>query len=193
MKEIILVGGGGQCKAGIDVIEAMGGFRIAGIVDMAEKLGQEILGYRFIATDEELPRLAMQYGLFLVTVGQLGTGEKRKMIFGRLLELGCTMPVVISPSAYVSPHATIGAGTIIQHGAIVNAGAVIGVNCIINSRALVEHDARVGDHCHISTGAIINGGVEVGEGSFVGSGAVTRQYTKIPPYTFIKAASLFKG
>jgi sugar O-acyltransferase (sialic acid O-acetyltransferase NeuD family) len=193
MEEIVLVGGGGQCKAGIDVIEAMGGFRIAGIVDMAEKLGQEILGYRFFATDEELPGLAGQYRNFLVTVGQLGTGEKRKQLFIRLLTLGCTLPVIVSPSAFVSSHASIGAGTIIQHGAIVNAGAIIGCNCIINSRALVEHDARVGDHCHISTGAIINGGVEVGEGSFVGSGAVTRQYTKIPPYTFIKAAALFKG
>ena len=44
-KQIILVGGGGHCKACIDVIEYEGNYKIAGIVDIPEKLHQKILGY----------------------------------------------------------------------------------------------------------------------------------------------------
>ncbi len=192
-EEIILIGGGGQCRAGIDVIEAEGRFRIAGIVDTAGKIGQKVMGYPFIATDDDIPRLLLTCRFFLVTVGQLGTGEKRREIFLKLHSLGAEFPVIVSPIAYVSKHATIGAGTIVQHGAVINAGAVVGENCIINTMALVEHDAVVGSHAHISTGAIINGGVKVGTCSFVGSRAVTKQYAEIPPGSFIKAGSLFKG
>ena len=58
MKEkIILIGGGGHCKSCIDVIVQEGKYRIAGIVDLPEKLHQKILGYEIISTDDDMPRL----------------------------------------------------------------------------------------------------------------------------------------
>ena len=57
MKKNILIGGGGHCKSCIDVIEQEGKYRIAGIVDLPEKLHQKILGYKIIAIDDDLPRL----------------------------------------------------------------------------------------------------------------------------------------
>jgi FlaA1/EpsC-like NDP-sugar epimerase len=75
-QHIILVGGGGHCKSCIDVIEQQGEYQIAGIVDLPEKLHQKILGYEVIATDEDLPRLADEYGNFLITLGQIKTPEK---------------------------------------------------------------------------------------------------------------------
>lgn len=38
--EIILIGGGGHCKACIDVIETERKYRIAGIIDIPEKKGE---------------------------------------------------------------------------------------------------------------------------------------------------------
>jgi len=55
MHKIILIGGGGHCKASIDVIEQAGTFQIAGIVDVPEKLHQKIFCYEIIATDDDLP------------------------------------------------------------------------------------------------------------------------------------------
>lgn len=46
MKETILLVDGGHCKFCIDVIEQEGCFRIVGIVDISEKLGQEFWGTR---------------------------------------------------------------------------------------------------------------------------------------------------
>jgi len=180
MKEkIILIGGGGHCKSCIDVIEQAGIFRIVGIVDMPEKLHQNILGYEIIATDDDLPRLVNEYENFLITLGQIKSPKKRIRLFQTLKELGAKLPVIISPLAYVSKHAEIGDGTIIMHHALINAGAKIGSNCIINTKALIEHDAIIGDHCHIATGAIINGGVRFGSGTFFGSNAVCKEYIEI--------------
>lgn len=174
-RDLILVGGGGHCRSCIDVIEQEGKWRIAGIVDRPEKVGERILGYPVIAGDEEIPRLARDYLFFLVTLGHIKGPARRREIFEQLKELGGELPTVVSPLAYVSPHAVVEEGTVVFHRATVNAGARIGRNGIVNSCALIEHDAAVDDHCHISTGAILNGGVRVAEGTFVGSGAVTRQ------------------
>lgn len=175
MKEIILIGGGGHCKSCIDVIEQAGEFGIAGIVDTPERKGEKVLKYEIIAADEDLPVLVKSYQFFLITVGQIKTSAIRRTLFETVIEQGGNLPVIVSPNAYISPYATIYAGTIIMHHAIVNAGAVVGPNCIVNTRALVEHDVRIGKHCHLATGAIVNGGVVVEDGVFLGSGSVVRE------------------
>ena len=107
-KSLILVGGGGHCKACIDVIEQERRFDIAGIVDVPEKLHQKILSYEISAIDDHLPWLVKEYENFLITLGQIKTPEKRIKIFQILKELGAKLPVIISPLAYVSKHARIG-------------------------------------------------------------------------------------
>jgi sugar O-acyltransferase (sialic acid O-acetyltransferase NeuD family) len=191
MKEsIILIGGGGHCRACIDVIEQQGKYQIKGIVDVLERLNENILGYEIIATDNDLRDLAKKYDNFLVALGHIKTPDKRIKLFETMKNLGAKFPVIISPIAYISKYARIGEGTIVMHHALINAGASVGRNCIINSKSLIEHDAVIEDHCHISTGAVVNGGVTIGSGSFFGSGAVSRECTSIPANSFIKANSL---
>lgn len=171
MKPILLIGGGGHCKACIDVIEQEGKYQIVGIIDVIEKAGKKILGYSIIGTDDDLPELIKQYPYALITVGQIKSANSRKRIFEKLKRLNAKLPVIKSPLSYVSSHASVLDGTIVMHHAIVNADAKIGRNCIINSNALVEHESTIGDFCHISTSAIINGQVNVGGECFVGSGS----------------------
>jgi len=178
-RDIVLLGGGGHCRACIDVLERGGGYTVAGIVDRPELVGELVLGYPVTATDDDLPGLVRRFACFLVTAGQIKSPALRLRLFETVVALGGELPVIVSPLAYVSPHARLGAGTIVMHGAMVNAGAEVGRNCIINSRALVEHDAVIGDHCHISTGALINGGVVVGAETFWGSGAVSREGVEV--------------
>ena len=191
MKEkIILIGGGGHCKACIDVIEQEGHFTIAGIVDVPEKKQHNVLGYPVIGSDGDLAELIKSFPNVLITLGQIKSPTRRMQLFSDLMQMGARFPVIQSPLAYVSPHAHVAEGTIVMHHALVNAGARVGRNCIINTKALVEHDAVFEDHCHISTGAIVNGGVKIGSGSFFGSGAVAAENTSIPSNSFIKANSL---
>lgn len=176
---IVLVGAGGHARACIDVIEQEGRFTIAGLVGLPDEIGTRILGYPVLGTDGDLPALIDGSRYALVTVGHIKTYEPRLRIFRQLEQLGCLLPTIVSPRAYVSPHASVGAGTIVMHGAIVNAGAVVGRNCILNSQSLIEHDVVIADHCHIATAAAINSGVHVGSATFIGSNACVRQLVKI--------------
>jgi len=190
-KLIVLLGGGGHCKSCIDVIEQTGQYEIMGILDPQLKIGHKVLQYKVIGTDDDIPELLKSVRHFFITVGQIKSVERRIMLYKMIKSFNGELPVIISPSAYVSRHSHINDGTIIMHYAMINAGSTIGSNCIINTKALIEHDASVGDHCHISTGAIINGGCTVGSCSFVGSGAVAVQESTIPERSFIRANSLY--
>ncbi|MCL5062031.1 MAG: acetyltransferase [Nitrospirae bacterium] len=176
---IVLIGGGGHCKSCIDVIETQDRYKIAGIVDVKEKLHQKVLDYEIFGCDDDLPKLVKEYKYFFITIGQIKVPDKRIEKFECLKGIGANFPVIISPFSHVSRHATIGEGTIIMHNAVVNAGAVIGKNCIINTGAIIEHDAVIGDNCHISTGAIINGGTVVGEKTFFGSNSMAKEYIEV--------------
>ena len=173
--DIILIGAGGHAHACIDVIEQHGQFNIAGLIGLPSELQNHHFGYSVIATDEDLTQLQKEYRHAFITLGQIHSPNIRIRLYQQAMQLGFQLPVIIAPTAYVSRHANLGAGTIVMHGAILNAGAKVGDNCIINNRSLVEHDAIVENHCHISTGAILNGGVKIGAGSFIGSGSVIKE------------------
>lgn len=170
--DIVLIGGGGHCRACIDVIELEGKYKVAGIVDVKGKKGKSVLGYEIFACDDDLPELVKVYGSFLVTIGQIKSEAGRAGVFESLKGLGASFPVIVSPLAYVSKYAAIAEGTIVMHKAFVNAAAKIGRNCIINTGAIIEHDAVIGDNCHIATGSVVNGGVLVGGGTLAGSNSV---------------------
>ncbi|AEJ18671.1 acetyltransferase [Gracilinema caldarium] len=190
MKKIILIGGGGHCKSVIDVIERTKRFKIVGIIDKPERIGEYVLGYKIIGCDNDLEIIRKYIQYAFITVGQIGSGEIRAGLYNKLCSLGYTLPVVISPLAYVSKHAKIESGTIIMHHALVNANAKIGFNCIINSKALIEHDAVIGNHCHVATAAVVNGGVVIRDHTFFGSNATSKQMCIIEG--FIKAGSIAK-
>lgn len=178
-RKILLIGGGGHCRAAIDVIEATGRYSILGLVEPNLKGSSSVLGYPVIGIDEDLSELLQETKFAIVTVGQIKQANIRQTLFEKLKALDAIIPVIISPRAYVSPHAVLGDGTMVMHGAVINANAQVGMNNIINSLALIEHDVQIGDHCHISTGARLNGGVKIGDRCFIGSGAVVHHNVRI--------------
>lgn len=172
---LIVIGAGGHAHACIDVIERCGAYEIVGLIGLPEELGTDRLGYSVIGIDSDLPTFAKDHHAAVIAVGQILSPTIRIHLYQRAIELGLQLPTIVSPTAYVSRHAMIGAGTVVMHGAVIHAGVRIGNNCIINTCAVVDHDAMVADHCHVSTGAILNGNVIVGAGSFIGSGTVVKE------------------
>jgi sugar O-acyltransferase (sialic acid O-acetyltransferase NeuD family) len=184
-RPMLVIGAGGHSRSCIDVIERHGGYEIIGLIGRAEEVGSYLLNYRVIGCDNDLPSL-MRPGLCaLVSVGQISANRVRQVLFEHLLQIGFELPVVVSPLAYISPHAEIGVGSIVMHHATISAGVKVGNNCIINSGAIVEHDCHVSDHCHVSTGSVINGGVHIGIRCFVGSGSVIREKCSVGDDTVI--------
>ncbi|SIT68402.1 sugar O-acyltransferase, sialic acid O-acetyltransferase NeuD family [Ectothiorhodosinus mongolicus] len=190
MTSLLLIGGGGHCHSCIDVIEAEGLYRVAGIVQPSEEQSLSVMGYPIVGSDDDLPILLAQTSKALITVGQIRTPESRMLLYEQLKTIGTELPVIRSPYAIQSKHATLGEGTVLMHGCVVNANAKIGVNCIVNSQALIEHDVIIGDHCHISTGARVNGDVQIGNGCFIGSGAILREGIRIGAHAIIGAGQV---
>ncbi|MFZ4705048.1 MAG: acetyltransferase [Bacteroidales bacterium] len=189
-EKIILIGGGGHCKSVIDTIESEGRFDIAGIVDIPGKLHDTILGYEIFASDEDISRLALEYKYFFIAVGLIRDFRPRLNMYEKLQKLGCEMPVVISPKAYVSPHAIIAAGTLIMPFAFINAGVSIGQNCIINTSSIVEHDTVIGANNHISTACVVNGTCVIGDNNFLGTNATLLNNLLVGNNNLIGASSV---
>ena len=185
MKKIILVGAGGHCTSCIDVIEMEKKFKIVGLIDNKRK--KFLLNYKTIGNDKNLKKISKNIKYALITTGHIKNSTIRENLFKKVLDYGFIFPSIISPSAYVSKHASIGEGTIVMHGTVINAGASIGKNCIINSKSLIEHDVVIGDHCHISTRSTVNGGVVIKKNSFIGSCSVIKQNIKIGKNCFVNA------
>ena len=192
-KKLILIGAGGHARSCIDVIEQEGKFKITGIVGLESELGLQVNGYEVIATDKNLSTLIGKAQFALIALGQISSPDARVSLHQRASKAGFDLANVVSPTAYVSPSAQIGNGTIVMHGAIINAGVKVGSNCIINSRTLLEHDTQVLDNCHISTGAILNGGVLVEEGCFIGSGTIVKEGVSIGERSVVGMGSLLRS
>ncbi len=193
MKPLLLIGAGGHARSLIDLIETQGEWHIQGLIGLPEQVGSTVLSYPVLGSDEDLPILRSTCPAALLAIGQLPDPAPRQRLASQLKHLGFLCPVVISPNAVVSRHASLGEGSVVGHGAIVNAGATVGTHCIINTGALIEHDAQVGDHCHVSTGALVNGGVHLGHGCFIGSGAMLREGLQLPAGTVISAGKRVMG
>ena len=175
---LLLLGGGGHCRAVLDVLRAAQ-IPVAGIVHGDDAEFEPIDGAPPLGRDADLPALREQFPSALVSVGQIKTPAIRIRLFNRLRELDFLLPKIVSTLAYVSPLATIGDGTVVMHNAMVNVGASVAENCIVNTKALIEHECRIAPHCHIAVGAVLCGNVSVGEGSFIGAGAVVREGVQI--------------
>lgn len=189
-KNLILIGGGGHCKSVIDVAECSG-YTIVGILDKPEEVGQKVLGYEVVGTDDDIPRY-VNMAEFAITVGFIKDPSLRINLFSHIKTVGGKLATIVSPTAHVSKYAMLGAGVVVMHQAVVNSGARIGENVIINTFANIEHDACIGDQCHISTGAMVNGDCIVGNNCFIGSQSVLCNGISICDNVIVGAGSLIR-
>lgn len=187
-KPLLLIGGGLHCKTCIDVIEQEGRFYIKGIVDKKEKVGDTILGYPIIATDEDIPELAKECPNFFITVGDLSLFKVRKNLFNNLKGRGFTTPAIVSPLSYVSKHASVGEGSILFPFSIIDVGSKVGNNCIVNHAASLLHEATIEDNCHISVNSVIGNSL-IGHDTFIGVNSFVNNGLEIAPYCIIGSGS----
>ena len=177
-KKLILIGGGGHCKAVIDVLLSSGR-SIFGIIDNALKKGSSILGIPVIGSDDNLSDLVNDDVEFLITVGQIKTPDIRHKLARKIAQAGGVLSSpVIANSAHIAIGVTIGNGTVVMH------------NAIINTAAIIEHDCYIGNFTHISTGAIVNGCSTIGDNTFIGSHATIANVINIANDSVIGAGSV---
>lgn len=193
-ERFLVWGGGGHGKVVADLVRALG-HTVAGYVDGdAAKLGMVVEpgGGVVLSTADELLAIVRETGGYPagITAVALAIGDNAARL--RCLEQlgGLAAPVLVHPSAVVSPSARFGKGTVVFAGCVVNADALVGRGVIVNTRAVVEHDCVLGDGVHLSPGALLSGGASVGTRGWVGAGATVIQQVAVGSDTVVGAGAV---
>ena len=188
LEPIVVWGGGGHGHVVVDLLRAVGGWNVVGILDSLNPKGARIMDVPVLGDADQLPRLREQ-GVAHVAVA-IGDPGARERMLAQATALGFHVPTLIHPSCIVSPAATIGPACVLCAGAIVGPQSVLGAGVIVNTRASVDHDVRLGDFAHVAPGATICGFVTVGRGTWIGAGAVVRDHLAIGARVMVGAGAL---
>ena len=178
LRRCVGIGAGGHAKVVLEALRLSQVMEVAGLLDPARFAAgvRDVLGAPVLGGDELLPSLRESgVSCAFVGVGSIGATTARERVYARLILLGFDVLVIVHPSAYVSPSAHLGAGSVVLPQAMVHSSAHVDLNVIVNSGAIIEHDCRLGAHSHIGCGAVLSGGVTIGERAHIGAGASIRQ------------------
>lgn len=142
---LLILGAGGHGEAIRELAQTLGVFRKIGFLDDDTKnplaMGPCDDCLRYI---EEYP----------IAIPSVGNRELRMRWLAMLARNGFVLPILVHPTATVSPSAAVGYGTVIE------------------ARATVSPGVRIGNGCIIASGATIDRNVEIPDGTLVGCGQV---------------------
>lgn len=169
-KAAILVGGGGNCIAMLDLLEGTC-YAIRGVLDTRRPPVTEHYGVAYLGCDDNARALRAE-GVEFAIVTMAAPLSSRADVVARYQALGFVVPAIASPEALVSSRAVLKEGATIYPGANVGSGATIGANAIINANAVVTHGVVVGECSHIAPNATLLGDVSVGRCTLIGAGSV---------------------
>lgn len=181
MAGLLLLGAGGHARVVAETALATGRFsriaflddRCTGPAQLPDQLGWPVIGPFAAALD---PQIRQELPAALVVIGNAAV---RLKWLPRLAAAGYELPVLIHPTAWVSPSAQLGSGSVVFAQAAIQAQAVIGSGAILNTGCSVDHDAQLGDGVHICPGARLAGEVQVGDRSWIGIGSSVIQQIRI--------------
>ncbi len=187
-RPLLLIGGGEHARVVADAAATdPGGWHVVGFTDpradlpalgpsAAAHLGDDPSGLAGFATtpSDDRPALILAVG----TVGDPGGRRRVAQSIEALAGWAC-WAVVVHATAWVSPSAELGDGTVVLAGGIVNAGASVGSHAVVNSRAVIEHDVRIGSFVHVGPGAVVGGGARIGSDVTIGMGALVRDHIAV--------------
>jgi acetyltransferase EpsM len=176
---IVVVGGGEHARVVIEAIRAAGSAQaLLGFVDpeLCEETSLR-LGVPRLGGEDALVRHPGALGI--LGFAALETRSTREKAVRRLTPMLGGWAVVVHSSAWVSPTATVGEGTVVMAGAVVQTGARIGEHCVINTGAIVEHDVVLGEHAQLAPGATVGGAARIGAQTYIGLGAVVRDHIAV--------------
>jgi sugar O-acyltransferase (sialic acid O-acetyltransferase NeuD family) len=178
--DLIVFGGGGHGCVLIDVIRAMGIYRVVGVVDDHLLPDSMVLDVPVLGPASVLPKIYAE-GVHLAVngVGGIGNAQSRWDVFMQLEQHGFHLPIIIHPTAWIEPNAQLADGVQIFQFAHVGTKSEIGKGSVINVHAVLSHDVHAGMCANFSPGAILAGNVSIGDFTQVGMGATINLNLKI--------------
>jgi sugar O-acyltransferase (sialic acid O-acetyltransferase NeuD family) len=190
MKQLIILGSGGNCLDIYDAVLALNRqagqpvYECVGMLDDNRELhGKDIGGLRVLGGLADATRYPG--ARFVNGIGSPNSfWRKADILRGTGLPLE-RFETVIHPQASVSHLAKLGRGVVVLPGASVAACAEIGHHVILLQGSIISHHCRVGDYGCVASGACLSGMVEVAPHSYIGAGASVRGGVKIGPRSLV--------
>ncbi len=172
---LAILGASGHGKVIADAAEQAGWQSVTFFDDAWPELGEN--GPWFVKGDTRA--LIANLTSFDGVVVGIGNNRIREEKQSELTNAGAKLVTIVHPTATVSPHASVGVGSVVFAKSVVNACAMVGDGVIVNTGAVIEHDCVVGDFAHISPNAVLAGGVKLGQQVWVGACASVRQLVSV--------------
>lgn len=167
MNNLLILGAGGHGKVLADTAQATGNWSE---ICFADDLFPELTTVNELPVICELAGVVKLRERFQELAIAIGDNQRRLDVYNEFADQGFDFPVLVHPSAYVSPAAILGDGCVVFANAVVQASAELDVACIVNTAATVDHDNKLGKAVHLSPGTHLGGDVRIGSCSFLGTG-----------------------
>ena len=172
MKEIIILGTGGNC---IDILDTINEINlnskkynwIGFLDDNPDKLGRDYYGIKVIGTLSEA--LKFNDVFFVNGIGSSNNFWKKKKIIQETMIPIDRFETIIHPTASVSKLSEIGLGTVIFQNVTITSNVKLGNHVVILPNSIISHNNLIGDYTIITGGVCISGGVTIGESSYLGT------------------------
>lgn len=190
MRQAIVIGAGGHCRAVISILLDVARYTKISILDLNKKKpGEFIMGVPVLL--ESTSVLQSYFGrsdldIFLA----IGDNLLRREWWERVNKLQLQLPNLISPSANIDSYARLGRGNVICPKVFIGPESRIGDNNLINTGAIVEHEVKVGNHCHLGPSSTIAGRVTISDSCFIGAGSTVIDNLSLAPSTALGAGAV---
>lgn len=160
---LVIFGGGGHGKTVADIAEQLGYGEIVNLDDAFE--------------DRPLSSFVNYIDEDTWFIPAFGNNELRMKCISDVREHGGKVATLVHPSAYVSPKASVGEGTVVLPKAVVNTGVEVKDGCIVNLGSIVDHGTVIEDGVHLCCGAIVKAENRIAALSKIEAGEVVEART----------------
>jgi sugar O-acyltransferase (sialic acid O-acetyltransferase NeuD family) len=186
---IVVIGCSGHARVVVDILEENRSC-VVGLLDTYKAPGTDVLGYKVLGSDDDLPALRAA-NICDSAVVAIGDNWVRSRMVERIRELAPDIRFVsaIHPSARIARDVSIGVGTVIMAGVVVNTGCRIGDFCILNTSASLDHDSTMGQFSSLAPRAVTGGGVEIGAFTVIAIGAVVSHAIRVGAHAVVGAGA----
>jgi sugar O-acyltransferase (sialic acid O-acetyltransferase NeuD family) len=172
VRDLVIIGAGGTSREIADAVDDINRreprWNLVGFLDDdAAKQGTSVDGIPVLGT---IAATADNDAQFIIGIASWRNPEARRGIVVRLGLPPERYATIIHPSALISSHAVIGAGTAILQNVVITPGTIVGDHTLILQNVTMAHDQVVEDCVTIASGATVAGSVRLRAGCYLGAG-----------------------
>jgi sugar O-acyltransferase (sialic acid O-acetyltransferase NeuD family) len=186
MRKAVVLGSGGHCRVILSILDAVGGYRIAEIIELGTpRFGEQIMGIPVTPNPLGIVDWCghSEVDFFLA----IGDNNLRKYWWEKIKAIGLSMPNLISPQALLDSSSVLGESNVICARAFIGPQAILGNNNLINTSAIVEHEVIVGSHCHLAPSSTVAGRGRIENSCFLGAGSTVIDNISVAANTIVGA------